>query len=70
VLIGHIVPEPPQKQLTQTAWTGGLLPIFFGVIVVSLGLVIGLGWAFRRSDQRVRSRLNAVAEQFQLPPEE
>ena len=48
----------------------GLLPIFFGVIVVSLGLVIGLGWAFRRADQRVRSRLAAAAEQFHRPPEE
>jgi len=70
LLIGHLVPESRPKPLTQTAWTGGLLPIFFGIIIVSLGLVVGLGWAFRRADQRVRSRLAAAAEQLHRPPED
>jgi hypothetical protein len=70
VLIGHIVVEPRQEQQTQTAWTGGLLPIFFGIVIVTLALVVGLGWAFRRSDQRVRARLDAASEQFLRSPEE
>jgi hypothetical protein len=69
LLIGTIVPEPPQKQTTQTAWTGGLLPLIVGVLMVSLALVLGLGWAFRRADQRVRLRVHAAAEQLHRPPE-
>src|SRR5262249_25310749 len=69
LLIGSVVPDPPQKPTTQTAFTGGILPLIVGVVIVSLGLVLGLGWAFRRADQRVRSRLNAAAEQLHRPPE-
>lgn len=54
------------------SWVAWLGPAFFGVIGVTVALLFGLGFWFRRSDHRVRGRLTAIrhGEFIDPPPEE
>lgn len=70
LLIGHLVPLRAAPRQEKPGWAGSLLPAFFAVIIGTLTLIFGLAWAFRRADQRVRTRLDAAAATFANMPEE
>lgn len=72
MLIGRVLPST-RSDRAKDGWTNGLVPVFFGVIAVTLGIVFAMTWFFRRADRRVRDRLDAAAAQFvntlePLPP--
>jgi hypothetical protein len=44
-------------------WAGSLIPLFLGLVIVSIALAFALGWWFRRGDRNVRARLATAREQ-------
>ena len=68
-----LLTEPPAVEPPpDPSWVAWLGPTFFGVIGLSVAVLFGLGFWFRRGDSRVRSRLYAArhAEFIGPPPEE
>jgi hypothetical protein len=61
LLIGRTIrAQPDLGEEDESAWVGPLLPWVVGIMLGAAGLVLALILWFRRSDQRVRRRLEAL----------
>ena len=48
-------------------WASSLIPLYLGLVIVSIAVAFGLGWWFRRGDRNVRARLAIARErEFEL----
>src|SRR5205823_3775339 len=60
LVIGRlVVPQSPAAK--QPNWTGGILPLFLGLLGGTTVVILGLTWIFRRADRRVQRRVDAAA---------
>ncbi|HVS39145.1 MAG TPA: hypothetical protein VMS17_26540 [Gemmataceae bacterium] len=57
-----------EKPKEDTGWPEWLGPLFFGVILVAVALLVSLGYWFRHSDRRVHGRLRAARYGEFIPP--
>ncbi len=73
LLIGNSVTllgPPPAPPPEEALWLYDLVPVFLGVVAVSLALSLGVGLWFRRGDRLVRQRVEAAARTGFVDPSE
>jgi hypothetical protein len=71
MLIGQIIP-PKKPNEADSAWVSSLVPFILLMLMGTFVIVFLMTWGFRRADNRVRARVDAVAPPFiaaSEPPE-